>query len=244
MRDDAPTLVQPRVPLPTERPKAPQLEPSHVTVQLGRQETSSLAVRWNAALDALEVSIARALSTGGERARRAILAKEQSERVRQLIGSVERGSARVAEYQGRVDRLAAEAREFRADLGRAIDELSHERSRERVHLASIRARREQLRAGRVPAPEPPLDPEAAPPSRIWEDETLSTEEDHTAAVDADLSFQIDALQLQLSMKNERLDRDFAEATGLLEGAISAVRRLTNELVRALDEAAALVTSRA
>ena len=46
------------------------------------------------------------------------------------------------------------------------------------------------------------------------------------------------------MQNERLARDFAEATGLLEGAISAVRRLTNELVRALDEAATLVTSRA
>jgi len=201
-----------------------------------------LSVRWNAALEALEVSIARALSAGGERARRALMAKEHSERVRQLIASVEKGSARVADYQGRVDRLAAEGREFRADLGRAIDELSHERSRERLHLASIRARRADLRAmENVDGAGGPATPAE---DGAWEDETLRAEEERSASVDADFSFQLDALQLQLDMKNERIDREFAEATGLLEGAISAVRRLTHELVRALDEAATLVTSRA
>ena len=136
MREDAPTLVQPRMSLPTERPKAPVLDESHVTVQLGRQETSALAVRWNGALDALEVSIARALSTGGERARR--VAREGAERARPSAHRLGGARPRASPVPKRVDRLAAEAREFTpisvapsTSFARALPG--------RLHLASIRA---------------------------------------------------------------------------------------------------------
>ena len=58
----------------------------------------------------------------------------------------------------------------------------------------------------------------------------------------DLSFQIVQLQLRLEAKNESHEREFAAATGELEGGISAVRTLTSELVRTIDEATSLVSS--
>ena len=51
------------------------------------------------------------------------------------------------------------------------------------------------------------------------------------------------LQLQLEAKNERFEKEYAGATGELEGSISAVRAMTHEIVLTLDEATALVTSR-
>jgi len=231
-RDDALTLATGEID-PFEEPPPPHPSPSaHPTVQLGHRE-SALAARWHAALDALEEAIVRASAAGGEKAARAELAKEHALQIRALITSVERATGRVAEYQARVDRLAAQGREFRTELGRAIDELSHERSRERLHLASIRTRLESLR-------EQNPDPNAS--ELAWEEGTLRGESDRSSLIDADLSSRLEMRKRQLDEKNERLDLEFTEATALLEGAISAVRRLTRELVRVLDEAAALVTA--
>jgi len=66
----------------------------------------------------------------------------------------------------------------------------------------------------------------------------------SVSIDAELEALLEARKRELEARNERLDHEFAEATGLLEGAISAVRRLNTELVRTLDDAAALVTVRA
>ena len=75
---------------------------------------------------------------------------------------------------------------------------------------------------------------------MWEAAALSAEEEHVKSVEDDLTFQIVQLQLQLEAKNERFDKEYAAATGELEGAISAVRAMTHEIVRTLDEAAAIV----
>jgi len=259
-RDDALTLIDDEGFLvPSEPPRtfgtaeeeAPTLDGLGLvsTARLGRQGSSALAVRWNAALDVLEVAIARALSTGGERAERAERAKTHAEAIRGLIASVEKATLQVAEYQGSVDRLAAEGRAFRSDLGRAIDEVSHEQSRERMHLTSIRARRRELeeaRAQRVDhaASQPGGEGESERAAREaeWEEETLRAADERSVSIDAELEALLEARKRELEARNERLDHAFAEATGLLEGAISAVRRLTHELVRALDDAAALVTA--
>jgi hypothetical protein len=71
--------------------------------------------------------------------------------------------------------------------------------------------------------------------RAWEVEALSAEEKRARAVDDDLAFQLDALQRQLDTKNEAFERELLEASGQLEGSLSALRRLTSELVRTIDD---------
>ena len=209
-RDASPTIAD-------EPPPPP-------TAQLGGNDAAALSSRWAAALAALDVSIARALSAGGERAKRAERAQASADRVRELVRSVDRGTRKVAEYQAKVDRLAAEGREFRANLGRAIDELSHDRSRERVHQAALAA-----------AAHP-----SSPPASMASTTALDGARRQASAVEQDLTFQIDELQRQLDQKNANLDEEFTEATALLEGAIGAVRRMTHELVKTLDEASTIV----
>ena len=57
----------------------------------------------------------------------------------------------------------------------------------------------------------------------------------------DIGFQIEALQRQLAAQNEQLDGELADATGKLEGALSALRRMTGELIRTIEEAASVVS---
>jgi hypothetical protein len=133
----------------------------------------------------------------------------------------------VAEYQAKVDLLTAEGREFRANLGRAIDELSRDRSRERAHAAALAAA---------------VHPSSPPPSLISA-RVIDREHERASVVERDLTFQIETLQEQLDAKNAKLDDEFTYATALLEGAISAVRRLTRELMKTLDEGAANVMAK-
>jgi serine/threonine-protein kinase len=201
-----------------------------LTAELGRRPTSEMASRWNAAIHEIEASVARARRKNkpeGLVAR----AEELLEHARNLVGKVERATANVAEIQGRVDRIEAHAREYRANLGRAIDEISRDRSRERAHRNALKARRDEVREG---APR-------RDDLTVWEAAALRTEEDRARATEEDLTYQLIELQTQLEAKNERYERDHAEATGELEGAISAVRAMTNELVRTLDECAAIVS---
>jgi predicted nucleic acid-binding Zn-ribbon protein len=193
-----------------------------------------MALRWNAALGNLEQAIERARRKK-KPADRVGRAEELATHAKGLVQSVERASHRVAEIQPRVDRLEAFGREFRQSLGHAIDELSRDRSRERAHIAALRDRADQLETedGQSPG-----DKDA----RLWEIAAIRTEVDRGRLIVDDLSFQIVQLQLRLESKNESHEREFAAATGELEGAISAVRTLTSELVRTLDEATSLVSS--
>jgi len=206
------------------------------TANVGRVQTSEMASRWNAALEALDASIARATRKGGARAKGAARAQGLAEHARDLVVAVERGQAKVAEHQARTDRVEARGREFRAPLGRAIDESVRQRSRERARIASMRAR--------VPSAPPPLPrSERSADAKLWEDSALAAEEARSVDVEAELSSRIGDLEARLDAENEAFDVELVEARAVLEGAISAVRQLTHELVRTLDEAAA-VCSRA
>ncbi len=216
-RDEQPTdVAEPEVPV--------------LTAEIGRRPTSEMASRWNAAIQEIEASVARARR---KQKPEALVgrAEELLEHARGLVGKVERATANVAEIQGRVDRIEAHAREFRANLGRAIDEISRDRSRERAHRSALKARRDEV-GGNAPRRDD---------LTVWEAAALRTEEDRARATEEDLTYQLIELQTQLEAKNERYEKDHLEATGELEGAISAVRAMTNELVRTLDECAALVS---
>jgi hypothetical protein len=48
------------------------------------------------------------------------------------------------------------------------------------------------------------------------------------------------LQNQLNRKNEEHEKSLTEATGSLEGSLSALRRLSNEIARTIDDGIAML----
>jgi hypothetical protein len=216
-------------------PRASALPPSveRLTANLERVPTMNIASRWHHALGEVSESIERKRRRGDTRT--ADQASMLVDDARKLVANVERTSATVGEHQARVDRLEARARAFRANLGHAVDELVHDRSRERVHAEAVRARQASMERPNADAGDPRRD------AIVWESATLDEELLRAEEVERDLSFQIQTLQRKLDEENESFDRDLVEATGALEGSLSALRLLTSELVRLLDEAAKLVS---
>ncbi len=205
------------------------------TAEIGRIQTSELASRWSGAIAEVESTLARARKKGIAEAA-AVRVEGLTAHARTLVEKLERATATVAEVQSRVDRLEAHAREFRANLGHAIDELGRDRARERSHWAALRARHDEIEVESTPAA-------SAREANVWEAAALSAEEEHVKSVEEDITFQVVQLQLQLEAKNERFDKEYASATGELEGGISAVRSMTHEIIRTIDEAAAAVSAR-
>jgi serine/threonine-protein kinase len=219
--------------------------PGRETANVGKLVTREMNTqyRWTAALSELESHIAKARAAGGESAAIAKRAAELAIVAGDMIPRVERATKLTSELQARVDRLEASGREFRANLGHAIDVLVHDRSRERAHLDALRTRREMLEralgkadAKSTDAPLPAsLELPAGSDHRPWEAAAVADEERRAAGVVLDLQFQIDALQKQLDQKNETHEKTIMQATGSLEGALSGLRQLTNELARAIDD---------
>ena len=227
------------------------------TANVARHVTQGMSSRWSTALADLEQAITTARREGGSQARAASRAAELALVAGEMVPRVERAAKVVGELQAKVDRLEARGKEFRTNLGHAIDVLVHDRSRERAHLDELRARRNALErsiaGGNVPIPSsrnPSSDPnergsqkETVPmlpmqggqDPRVWEVEALLAEEKRATTVDMDLAFQLDALQKQLDAKNEEFERELVQATGQLEGSLSALRRLTSEIVRTIDD---------
>ena len=226
-RDEIPTTV-------TEVESLDERPPMS-TAEIGRVQTSELASRWGGAIADIAAALAKARKKGLAETT-AQRTAELATHARSLVEKLERASTQVAEIQGRVDRLQAHAREFRANLGHAIDELGRDRARERSHWTALRSRRDELEVESGPAA-------SQREAQVWEAAALTAEEENVKTVEEDLTFQIVQLQLQLEAKNERFEKEYASATGELEGAISAVRAMTHEIVRTLDEAASLVSAR-
>ncbi len=177
-------------------------------------------------LDELEQSILRAEERGVLRPGELTRARELSGFARKMLPRIEQASLSARAAQKKVDRVEADARIFREQLGYAIDVLLADRSRERVHLDAILDRRNSLVLG----------------SDKWESYQLAAEEERIRAIDADLTYQLESLRREFDRRNDDFERDLAYASGELEGGLSALRTLTSELVRATEEAAALVAS--
>jgi serine/threonine-protein kinase len=239
-KDTSPTLVEVDVAFeeaPAESTHGLLDTGARRTANVGRIQTREIALRWHGALSELETSIDHARSEPAMIGRAARAASLASFAKGQLEG-VERAARLAAEHQARVDRLDARGREFRANLGHAIDELLRHRSRERIHGAALGARHEALKGG-APGPD-----SGASDALVWETAAVGAEAERARLQEEDLSFQIETLQCQLDANNAQLEDEVAEASGALEGSLAALRQLTAEFVRTLDEAAAEVSGAA
>jgi len=208
---------------------------TELTAEIAALPTAEIAARWHGMVTELTGQIDVALAERGDSAgvRRA---RELSSLATELVTSLERVKATVAEHQSRVDRLDTHGRAFRGTLGHAIDSLSRDRSRERAHLDAILARREGIDLDITLTGVDAVAREVI----VWEQAALEAEEERAHLVEQDLRFQLEALQRQLATQNEQLDAELADATGKLEGALSALRRMTGELIRTIEEAASAV----
>ncbi|MBK6698069.1 MAG: protein kinase [Myxococcales bacterium] len=213
---------------------APQ-EPRHHTAEFGRIPTANIPARWREAFEEVARTLALAKKKGGSAAERAAKAEPLVEHARELLQRVERNAERVAKEQALVDSIEERGRETRARLGFAIDELGRDRARVRAHADEVNlVRRESAR--------PPLrfDPRAAE-VQVWQDAALSVEEEAMLKGERDLSFQIDTLTTRLETETEIIARELTEPAARLEGGLSAIRSITTELVRVLDDAISILS---
>jgi tRNA A-37 threonylcarbamoyl transferase component Bud32 len=216
----------------TARMQLPPVSPcAGAPAEIAALPTAEIAARWRGMLADVTDRIEVARQERGD-VPAVLRARELSRHAADLVVSLERAKSTVAEHQTRVDDLETHGRSFRATLGHAIDTLSRDRSRERAHLDAIAARTDGIDAdaGRTDADGFGRD------VRVWERAALQAEEARARAVEQDLGYQVEALQRQLVAQNEQLDGDLADATGRLEGALSALRRMTGELIHTVEEA--------
>jgi serine/threonine-protein kinase len=232
---------------PESAPTPPSSQPSSELAAFASARDSAVeplstretAARWQAMLADLWRRVEEARAGRGDRDRGVARGFELAEQARSLVASVERVKAAAVERQAQVDLLEAQGRAFRASLGHAIDTLSHDRSRERAQLDAIdtRSRSLSLAASLASADAGGRD------ALLWERAALEARAARARSVESDLGYQIDELQRQLDSRNETLDLDLAIASGQLEGALSALRRLTAELVRTVDEGTRVLPAR-
>jgi eukaryotic-like serine/threonine-protein kinase len=196
--------------------------------------TASKTGRWYEALGQLESAIV-VMSKRNVEAVRIERAVDLLAVSREKLATLERIQKALGEQQERVDALEAEGRTFRAEFGRAIDQLVRDRSRERAQR--LEGRRRVTPVKRKGGDDADSDAE------LWETAALAATE--TGSVDKrddDLTFQINALQRNLHSRNLAHEKEVAEATGALEGSLAAVRHVTGELERLLEEALGMVLS--
>jgi serine/threonine-protein kinase len=200
--------------------------------EIEKRPIDELADRWQTTLVALRQRIDLAAHERGSTELGVRRSRDLAEVASALIASLDRAKEAVARHQAAADAIEIRGREFRGSLGHAIDALSRDRSRERAELDAIAARRAGIRV------ELAVSNEAQGETLIWEAAALQAQEGRSLAIEKDLSFQIETMQQQLETQNEQIEREQAQAAGMLEGALSGMRRITGELVRTLAEAAA------
>ncbi len=208
--------------------------------ELSALRSGDIVARWHAMIDEITLQIDKvARRRDGSVADVAVRrASELTEVAKELLASLDRARGKVADHQAAVDRLEMHGSEVPATLGHAVDTLSRDLSQESAHLDAIVARREGIDATSTTRD---LDARRKE-TLFWEEAALATEEKRVRSVAADLTYQMTALQNQLDMQNEDLDHDLTDATGKLEGALTAMRRMTGEFVRTLEDAAESLTS--
>jgi eukaryotic-like serine/threonine-protein kinase len=209
---------------------------AQLTADLATLPTAEIAARWHGLLTDLASIVNAASVDRGDEDTGVQRARDLAQEATRVVGTLERVKATVADAQARVDRLETHGRAFRGTLGNAIDALSRDRSRERAHLEAILARREGIDDDSTV---PGMDARAKE-AFLWESAALEAEEERARLVTRDLDYQIEALQQQLAEQNEQLDTQLAEGTGKLEGALTALRAMTGDLVRTIEEAASAV----
>ncbi|MFO0663421.1 MAG: serine/threonine-protein kinase [Polyangiaceae bacterium] len=199
------------------------------------QALAAAAERWADTATHLEESIDRAEARGAITAADAARARELSRMARAMMPRVQRTSELVHGLQAELDALEKRGREMKQNFGRAVDTLLHDRARHRIAWDSLRAKRDIADVKRPLAP--------LTDNSLWAAASSAVEDEHARAIDTDLSFQIETLQRELDRNNDEHDRELLDVTGRLEGAIGALRLLTQELASSLDAAARITASK-
>ena len=206
-----------------------------VTAEFGGIPTTSIPARWREAFEEMQRALAAAKKRGGEYERRAARAEPLVAQAGELLRRVERTAEIAGAAQVRVDEVEERGREARARLGFAIDELGRDR-------AKLRSRIDDVNVARRHSQMPLLRPDPRGHElKLWETAALTVEEEELVRNEKDLCFQIDTLTARLERETETIATELAEPTARLEGALSAVRAMQTELVRALDEAASILS---
>ena len=216
VREDANTMVEISMPAAHDQRHTADLT------------AAAAAGRWHDAIADLERALAAA-ERRGVNPSRLELGLELTTLARGSVRALERVSRTVIDQQEQLDALETEGRTFRASIGRALDELVLDRSRERALGDAVSQRLAEM-GGETP-------PDRLSDAELWETATLSVESGSSDVVAEDLTFQIDTLQRRLHERNIALELEIVRASGALEGSLSAVRHLTHELERYLREAA-------
>lgn len=210
--------AEPHEAKPESRPPDTLAEPrtstsSMRTAALSRPATATSSARYRAALQSLASALARASSPAPALA-------EAVERATELFARWRHVAERASELQRKLDMVEHVAREERERLGRALDVLAADRSREDAHLAALRRALQRTSGTGSPSDD----------VRLLRDEEARSE--RTAR---DLAYQLDALRERLERTSrEHVDR-LAEDAGMLEGTLAALRTLALELGRTLAE---------
>ena len=219
---------------PPRSAASPQSWLASELIDRGVSDGSGVDERWRKTLADFDRHIESAHRAWGAGDRGVKRARELAGAARELLASLERVKGAVSDHQAEVDGLEAHGRAFRETLGHAVDTLSRDRSREHAHLEAIGALRagirEELAALKA------VDARQRE-TLFWEGAALEADENGARALEADLTYQIETLQRESDARNAELEEKLAESTGMLEGALSAMRRITGELVRTMADAA-------
>ena len=209
--------------------------PSWLAEQLIAQPVADVAGRWTKTVGDLDRHIVRAEKKGSD-PRGIRRARNLSEVAKDLLGSLDKANVAVREHQGRVDSLEAQARGFRASLGHAIDALSRDRSGNGPTSKPLRRSEsgidEELAAARVPDAK-------RRETLVWESAAVKAEETKGAGGRRRPCVpNPEPSARSWTPRNEPArGRTGRSERGCSKGALSAVRRITGELVRTLADAA-------
>jgi len=203
-----------------ERPSPVAIAQLPPAPRLGMVTPGALVNGWRAHFEALD----RRLAPYREGAAMPPPVQDVHDRWLLLVEGLDHAATLVVETQRALDRLEGSAREFRDSLGRAIDTLAHDLSREHGKMLALKDQRTGLhmqRRGTARA--------AQADALLWEEAAVDDEMRRWRAIVEDLGFQIGALQDQLFARNVAHENEVQRCSGVLEGEAAALATLHREL---------------
>jgi len=203
-----------------ERPSPVAIAQLPPAPRLGMVTPGALVNAWRAHFEALD----RRLAPYREGGAMPPPVQDVDDRWLLLVEGLDRAATLVVETQRALDRLEGSAREFRDSLGRAIDTLAHDLSREHGKMLALKDQRTGLHMQRRGAARV-----AQADALLWEEAAVDDEMRRWRALVEDLGFQIGALQDQLFARNVTHENEVQRCSGVLEGEAAALATLHKEL---------------
>ncbi len=151
----------------------------------------------------------------------------------ELVRMVERLGATVGEDTRALGAAEERGRVVRTEFGARLDDLAQQRSQALGWAGSLAEESDKLRTQRQSG----AHLVSTVDRMLWEEATLEHGEELTRARAAQMAEEIEALQAQLRLANEALERDRSVLEAQLAGHVAALRALASETWAALDAVA-------